>query len=140
MNPLLVKGILSLPLLFEKTVSISGKKNQKRCEEIAKEISQEANYRMNQTCLRFSFCLPRQSNHPDCLYQKKVWLKGTQPKYLSKLTFTMFQSVCCLFHAKSFRLSDHEKSSVLLSIFCYVSLNQALFGCSSLNLNISRLK
>ena len=61
MNPLLVKGILSLPLLFEKTVSISGKKNQKRCEEIAKEISKAANYRMNQTCLRFLFCLPRQS-------------------------------------------------------------------------------
>ena len=76
-------------------------------------------------------------NSPDWLYQKKVWLKS---KYLSKLTFTMFQSVCCLFHAKSCRLSDHEKSSVLLSIFCYVSLNQALCGCGSLNLNISRLK
>ena len=28
----------------------------------------------------------------------------------------MFYSVCCLFHAKSCRLSDREKSSVLLTI------------------------
>ena len=29
---------------------------------------------------------------------------------------TMLQSVCCLFHAKSCRLSDREKSDVLLII------------------------
>ena len=29
---------------------------------------------------------------------------------------TMLQSVCCLFHAKSCRLSDREKSEVLLII------------------------
>ena len=34
-------------------------------------------------------CLPRQSNHQDCLYPEKVWPQGTQPKYLSKLTFAL---------------------------------------------------
>ena len=104
------------------------------------EITAAANYRMNQTCLRFLLCLPRQSKQSGLTISEKSLAQRIQPKYLSKLTFTMFQSVCCLFHAKSCRLSDHEKSSVLLSIFCYVSLNQALFGCSSLSLNISTLK
>ena len=103
------------------------------------EITATANYRMNQTCLRFLLCLPRQSKQSGLTISEKSLAQRIQPKYLSKLTFTMFQSVCCLFHAKSCRLSDHEKSSVLLSIF-YVSHNQAHFGCSSLNLNISRLK
>ena len=85
-NPL---RVLSLPLLYEKTLQFSRKKNQKRSEEIAKEISAAANYSMDQSCLRFLFFVPRQSNHPDCLYPKKVWLKGTQPKYLNKLTFAL---------------------------------------------------
>ena len=45
--------------------------------------------------------------------------------------WSMFHSVCCLFHAKRCRLSHREESSVLLTI--YVSLTQALFRCSSLN-------
>ena len=81
--------VLSLPLLYEKTLQFSRKKNQKRSEEIEKEISAAANYSMDQSCLRFLSFVPRQSNHPDCLYPKKVWLKGTQPKYLNKLTFAL---------------------------------------------------
>ena len=64
-EPLLVKGVLSLPLLYEKTLRLSGK-NQKRCEEIAKEISAAANYSMDQSCLRFVFCLPT-TIHPSRL-------------------------------------------------------------------------
>ena len=75
-------------IVLREDASISGK-NQKRCEDIAKEISAAANYRMDQSCLRSFFCLPRQSNLPDCLSRKEVWLKGTQPKYLSKLTFAL---------------------------------------------------
>ena len=45
--------------------------------------------------------------------------------------WSMFHSVCCLFHAKRCRLSHREESSVSLTIF--VSLTQALFRYSSLN-------
>ena len=45
--------------------------------------------------------------------------------------WSMFHSVCCLFHAKRCPLSHREESSVSLTI--YVSLTQAHFRCSSLN-------
>ena len=45
--------------------------------------------------------------------------------------WSMFHSVCFLFHAKHCRLSHGEESSVSLTI--YVSLTQAIFRCSSVN-------
>ena len=72
-------------IVLRENASISGK-NQKRCEDIAKEISAAANYRMDLSCLRFLFCLPRQSNLPDCLSPKKVWLKGTRQTYFCLLS------------------------------------------------------
>ena len=61
----------------------------------------------------------------DCALENKF---STQALFL-------FRSVCCLFHAKSCHLSDREKSScVANSLSCHVSLNQTLFGYTSLNL------
>ena len=81
------RGTFPIIVLREDT-SISGK-NPKRCEEIAKEISAVANYRMDQS---FKDSCSAYYDNPTTgivYIRKKVWLKGTQPKYLSKLTFAL---------------------------------------------------
>ena len=74
-------------IVLREDTSIRGK-NQKRCEEIAKEISAAANYSMDQSFLDFCSCFYHDNPTVRIVYiQKKVWLKRKQPKYLSKLTF-----------------------------------------------------
>ena len=61
-----------------------------------------------------------------------------QPLCRQKVTIcALFHSVFCIFHAKSCCLWGREKKLCFADyLCCYVSLNQALFRSSSLNLKI----
>ena len=57
---LLVKELLFLPLLYEKTLNLA-KRNKNRWVEIEKKISAAASYCMDQSFFRFLFRLARNS-------------------------------------------------------------------------------
>ena len=71
-------------IVLQEYASISGKKSKAlrgNCEG--------ANYRMDQSCLRFCSAYHDNPTIRIVFIRKKVWPQGTQPKYLNKLTFAL---------------------------------------------------
>ena len=116
MNRYQSKGYFPFHCSTRRRFNSSGKENQKRSEEIAKEISAAANYSMDQSFLDFCSCFYHDNPTIRIGYiRKKVWLKGTQPKYLSKLTFAF--SALSIWVRTSFLFQDEENSGYKLKVY-----------------------